>query len=416
MMEKIMTFMNESFSPRVNKITKNPWVSSIQDAVMTILPLILVGSLITIVSLLNSVFSWLPDFSLINTFTFGLLGLFVSFLIPYFIMEKKKLDNKKLIAGSTGLALYLFLLSPVILENGQIQFMLDRFGATGMFLSLIVGLFVGFVLVQFSKFSFFSADSSIPDFIVVWFDTLIPITLIMLTGWLIGVQAKIDFFEVILAIFKPLSNIVQSYPGFVLSVFIPAFLYTFGISGWVMMPVIYPVYLSGLAENAQVVASGGTPSNIAVMETLYAFTSMGGIGTTLPLVIMMFFLGKSMRMKAIGQATIVPSIFNINEPLMFGAPIVFNPFLMIPMWITAIVIPSITYWVLHAGWVSIPTKTFMLWYLPMPISSYLATQDWRAIVLAMILFLVAFIIFFPFFKAYDIQERKKELEVSESEQ
>ena len=285
---------------------------------MTILPLILVGSLITIISLLNNVVLWFPDFSLIHTFTFGLLGIFVAFLIPYFIMEKKKQDNKKLVAGATGLSLYLFLLSPVILEDGKIQFVLDRFGATGMFLSLIVGLFVGFVLFLFSKFSFFSKDSSLPDFIAVWFDTLIPITLIMLSGWLLGVQANIDFFEVILAIFKPLSNIVQTYPGFVLSIFIPAFLYTFGISGWAMIPVVYPVYLSALAENEQVAAAGGDPSNIGVVETLYAFTDMGGIGTTLPLVIMMFFLAKSMRLKAIGRATVVPSIFNINEPLMFG--------------------------------------------------------------------------------------------------
>ncbi|WP_326850501.1 PTS sugar transporter subunit IIC [Bacillus haynesii] len=413
MMDKIMTFMTNSFTPRVNKITKNPWISSIQDSVMTILPLILVGSLITIVSLLNNVVSWFPDVSLINTFTFGLLGIFVAFLIPYFIMEKKKQDNKKLVAGATGLSLYLFLLSPVILEDGKIQFVLDRFGATGMFLSLIVGLFVGFVLFLFSKFSFFSEDSSLPDFIAVWFDTLIPITLIMLSGWLIGVQANIDFFEVVLAIFKPLSNIVQTYPGFVLSIFIPAFLYTFGISGWAMIPVVYPVYLSALAENEQVAAAGGDPSNIGVVETLYAFTDMGGIGTTLPLVIMMFFLAKSMRLKAIGRATFVPSIFNINEPLMFGAPVVFNPFFMIPMWIVSIVIPSITYWALYLGWVSIPSKTFLLWYVPMPISSYLATQDWRAIILAIILFAVAFIIFFPFFKAYDIQEKKKESQLSE---
>lgn len=66
----------------------------------------------------------------------------------------------------------------------------------------------------------------------------------MLSGWLIGVQANIDFFEVILAIFKPLSNIVQTYPGFVLSIFIPAFLYTFGISGWAMIPVVIQLFIS----------------------------------------------------------------------------------------------------------------------------------------------------------------------------
>jgi len=415
-MDKIMAFMTDSFSPKVNKITKNPWISSIQDSVMTLLPLILVGSVITIFSLFNGLFPWLPDFSLINTFTFGLLGLFVSFLIPYFIMEKKKLDNKKLVAGATGLALYLILLSPVILEDGHIQFILDRFGATGMFLSLIVGLFVGFVLVLFSRFSFFSEETSIPDFIVVWFDSLIPIILIMISGWLIAIQGNIDFFDVVLSIFKPLSSILQSYPGFILVSFITAFLYTFGISAWVFMPVIYPVFLSGIAENAQVVASGGEPTNIAVMETLYAFISLGGVGTTLSLALIIFFFSKSMRMKAIGKATIVPSIFNINEPLMFGAPIVFNPFLMIPMWITAFVIPSITYWVLKLGWVSIPSKTFLLWYMPAPISSYLATQDWRAVILAIVLLVISFIIYFPFFKAYDMQEKKKEQELGEFEE
>ena len=97
------------------------------------------------------------------------------------------------------------------------------------------------------------------------------------------------FFDIVLVVFSPLASIVQSYPGFVLSVFIPVFLYTFGISGWVMMPIIYPVYLSGIAANAQAVAAGGKAVNIATIETCYAFSSMGGIGTTLALSVMMVF-------------------------------------------------------------------------------------------------------------------------------
>ncbi|MGH2183020.1 PTS sugar transporter subunit IIC, partial [Enterococcus faecalis] len=84
-----------------------------------------------------------------------------------------------------------------------------------------------------------------------WFNSLLPITFILFVCWLMTIQFRIDFFDIVILIFSPLANIVQSYPGFVLSVFIPVFLYTFGISGWVMMPVIYPVYMGGLTANAE---------------------------------------------------------------------------------------------------------------------------------------------------------------------
>ncbi len=403
-----MAFMTNKFTPVVDKVTKNPWIAAIQEAVMTILPLILVGSLVTVVSLLSNLIPQMPDFSLINSFSFGLIGLLVAYLIPYYVLEKKGIQNKKVISGATSLALYLMLLSPVIAEDGSITFVFSRFGATGMFLSIVIGISVAAVMNLASKKSFFSEDSMMPDFVKTWFDSLIPITLLISIGWIISVPLSIDFFDAVLKVFSPLTSIVQTYPGFVLSVFIPVFLYTFGISGWVMMPVIYPVYLSGLSENAERVAAGLEPTNIALQETLYAFTSMGGLGATLALSVMMLFASRSYRLKAIGRATIVPSIFNINEPLLFGAPVVFNPFLMIPMWIGGIVIPSVVYFVMKLGLVAIPAKTFMLWYVPFPISSYLATQDWRAIIFAFVIFAIAFIIFYPFFKAYDIQELKKE--------
>lgn len=85
-----------------------------------------------------------------------------------------------------------------------------------------------------------------------------------------------------------------------------------------MMPAIYPVYMAGLAENSQAVANGASASNIATQETVYALIWMGGVGTTLSLSIMMLILSKSLQLKAIGKAVIVPSIFNINEPLFLG--------------------------------------------------------------------------------------------------
>ncbi|MBP1046290.1 PTS sugar transporter subunit IIC [Enterococcus sp. BWM-S5] len=416
-MNKIMDFMTNTFAPKVNKVVKNPWVSAIQDSIMAALPLVFVGSLVTVVSLLQNVFKGMPDFSMISTFSFGMFGLVVAFLIPYYLMEKKGHSGQKLISGATALVLFMMLIFPTITAEGEITFILSRFGATGMFLSIITGLFVAFVMNLAAQKSFFDEDTPIPDFVVGWFNSLLPITIVLLIGWLITVQFNIDFFDVVILVFSPLAKIVQSYPGFVLSVFIPIFLYTFGISGWVMMPAIYPVYMAGLAANAEAVAAGGQAVNIATQETCYAFSSMGGVGTTLALSIMMFLLSKSAQLKAIGRAVIVPSIFNINEPLVFGAPIAFNPYLMVPMWINGLLVPSIAYAAMYFGFVNVPSQTFLLWYMPYPITSYLATQDWRAIIVCILIFIVTWLVFLPFFKAYDNSLiKQEELEAMEDGQ
>jgi cellobiose PTS system EIIC component len=134
------------------------------------------------------------------------------------------------------------------------------------------------------------------------------------------------------------------------------------------------------------------------------------MGTTLPLVLMMLFMAKSSQLKAIGKVTIVPSIFNINEPVVFGAPIVFNPILMVPMWLNGLIIPAITYIVLNLGMVTIPARLFQLWYIPPGISSILINSDFRGLILLVVVVVVSWLIWFPFFKVYDLQQFKKEQE------
>ncbi len=138
-----------------------------------------------------------------------------------------------------------------------------------------------------------------------------------------------------------------------------------------------------------------------------AWVWIGGMGTTLTLVVLMLFTAKSKRLKAMGKVTIIPSIFNINEPVVFGAPIAFNPILMIPMWLSGLIIPSITYIFLNTGMVIIPSKVMQLWYLPVGISTYLVNFDFRGLILLCANLLASLIIWYPFFKVYDIQETKK---------
>ena len=404
-MNTFINWMNQNFTPKMNKITRNVWVSSIQEAFMAILPLILVGSLITLISILNNYFSKMPNFSPITTFSFGLISIFIALLVPYFIMEKKKKNDRKIISGLTGLSLFLMLLMPKLTDDGGITFTLERFGGNGMFVALIVGLMVGAFMYLFSKFSFFKGSSSLPDFIIIWFDTIIPITILLLLGWLFTFQMNVDLYNLILMAFEPVTVIAQSFTGFVFISFLGIFFYSFGISAWILYPIIFPIWLEGIQENID-----GVAQNIHTMETLTAWVWIGGMGSTLPLVLMMLFLAKSSQLKAIGKVTLVPSIFNINEPVIFGAPVAFNPILMIPMWLNGLMIPAITYIVLRLDWVTIPERLFQLWYMPVGISSILINSDFRGLILVALVVVVSWLIWFPFFKVYDMQQFKQEQE------
>lgn len=412
-MQKLFDFMNEKFTPIANKISKNTIVSSIQDSIMTILPLILVGSIITVVSLINEVVPNAVQLGKINDFSFGMVGLGVGFLIPYNILEKSKIGNKKLLAGATSLALFLMCIGPEF-KDGSITFVQSRFGATGLVVAMLVGIFVGVVMKFSSRFSFFNRDSGMPDFVIVWFDSLLPILAILGVGFIFTDVLTIDIFNTILNVFKPLSNIVQTFYGFVLINFIQVFLYSFGISPWILTPITYPVYMQAIAQNAEMAALGQAATNIATNESVYALVTMGGLGATLSLSFLLTFLSKSKRLKAIGRATIIPSLFNINEPLIFGTPVAFNPFLMVGFWLNGIIVPALAYLSMSIGFVSIPTKTFLLWYIPYPIQSFLATSgDWKAVIMCLILIVVATVIWFPLFKLYDAQQVKVELEEAE---
>ncbi|MEH7493636.1 PTS sugar transporter subunit IIC [Neobacillus niacini] len=404
-MNTFINWMNQNFTPKMNKITRNVWVSSIQEAIMAILPLILVGSLITLISILNNYFSKMPNFSPITTFSFGLISIFIALLVPYFIMEKKKKNDRKIISGLTGVSLFLMLLVPKLTDDGGITFTLERFGGNGMFVALIVGLLVGASMYLFSKFSFFKGSSSLPDFIIIWFDTIIPITILLLFGWLFTFQMNVDLYDLILKAFEPLTMIAQSFTGFIFITFLGIFFYSFGISPWILYPIIFPIWLEGIQANID-----GAARNIHTMETLTAWVWIGGMGSTLPLVLMMLFLAKSSQLKAISKVTIVPSLFNINEPVIFGAPVAFNPILMIPMWLNGLIIPAITYMALNLDLVTIPERLFQLWYMPVGISSMLINSDFRGLILLAVIVVVSWLIWFPFFKVYDIQQFKKEQE------
>ncbi|WP_332238524.1 PTS sugar transporter subunit IIC [Sporolactobacillus sp. KGMB 08714] len=396
-MQKFMKWMTDVVGPKADAIAQNPWVAGIQDAINRILPMILVGSLITIYNVVRNYINKLPDMSDIRSYTFGLVALFMAFLIPYFIMEHKKHDNMKYIAGLTGLSLFMITVNPQVLKTGYL-YQFDYFGAGGMFVAIIAGLFVAVIMNVFASVSFFKEDSAMPQFIQQWFDALIPIFIVVFVGWLIVIQIKFDLYNSIIALFKPLISVAQTYPGMLLLYLIPTIFFSLGISGWVFTPILTPIALTAITANAAIAAAGGHAVNIFCDEVTFALIALGGRGCTLPLSVMML-RAKSQKLKAIGKTCIGPSILNINEPLVFST-VAWNPMLMIPMWINAVVSVTIVYFTLKVGLVAIPTAVFSLWYTPSFLQGFFVS-GFGGVVLTAVVFAVTWLIWYPFYKIYD---------------
>lgn len=407
MMDQVMNFMTDKVAPKMNRITRNPYISAVQDAILTAMPLIFIGTIGTVLDTIREAFPSFPNCSGFSTFSFNLLSLFLAFLIPSFIMEKKKQRRTRNQAGLAGLSLFMMVICPVI-EDGNFTVSFKALGAGGMIAAIVTGIFVGFVMSSFGKLHLFKEDSAIPDFVTVWFDTLIPILLLLLLGWIVTAVLGLNMLEIITNFFLPLVNFGETFWGFVLINFLTmAFLYSFGISTWVLYSVMSVICLTGIAANEAAVAAGMAASNIHVYEVTWIMT-IGGGGATFALSVMMCFLAKSKRLKLMGKTCFVPSIFNINEPLVYGTPIAFNPILMIPMWLCGFVIPCITWAAFKLQMVPIPTKVFQMWYLPKFIFAYFSTGSFRGAVLAVVLFAVSWIIYWPFFKVFDNQLCREE--------
>ena len=400
-MNGFMHFLNTKFAPGAQKIDNNDWIVTIKNSILEVLPFIFVGSFITLFNIPLNFWKWWPDLAPISSFTFGLVSIFIAFLFPFNLMEHKKLKKQRIIAGLSSVALFLMLANPTWDKSGAVvSYQLSEFGAGGMFVALVVGIYTALIMEAFGRFSFFSEDTSMPDFVIAWFDSMLPITVVVATGWILTYLLHFNFYKLIVDLFSPLANSLNTWWGFTLFLFFTCFIYSMGISGWVLAAVDQPVMLAGIAVNAHQYANGQAVTHIFTSELIYSFPWIGGVGCTLPLVLLMLFACKSRRMKALGKACIAPSIFNINEPVIFGT-VVWNPYLMIPLWINGLVLPLITAFWFKAGLSPIPHSLMQMWYIPFPFVTWIVSPAISSIILLVILFVVGTLVWYPFLKVYD---------------
>lgn len=401
-MKKIIDWMTNVVGPKASAFARNPWIAAIQETMVATMPVMLISSFITIISIINEYVPNFPDFSFISTYTMGLSSIMVAILLPTFILEKLRLPKYKRQAGFMAVALLFAISQAGINDEGLFGIWSDRVNASGMFVAIVSGLFVAYIMKLFSKRSLFKKDTQMPKFLVDSFDSMAPIVVIMVVAYVLCYVLKLDVYNIISMLLSPLLTIAQSLFGITLIMFLMAFFYSFGLSPWLLTPIYYTVGMDAIAKNAAAIAAGGKATLILSNETLGGWIWLGGTGCTLTLCILFLAVCKSAKLKGLGKSCIIPGIFNINEPIVFGS-VVFNPLLMIPMWINPIVVTVITYLTMRAGWVTIPSQSFLLWYMPIPIQTYLTNHDFRGVILVLLLLVLTTVIWYPFVKAYDKQ-------------
>lgn len=407
-MKTFMKWLSESFAPKMNKLFSKPWLAAVSSCMQKIIPFILTGSLIYFYNVFKSFFPVLPDLSPILNFSFGLITMIVAFMMANQCMEKLNMPFYVTNAGITSICVLLMMVMPVGEKADSISALLGNMGPTGIAVGIVAGLFVSIIFYLWGKLRFLK-DSSIPDFVTGWINTIVPnvlclgITMIVINIW------HINMFDVILAAFMPIAKIGQTLPGFILICLVPAFFYTMGVSSWLFGAVTTPIFMAGIQANIDTVAAGEAATNIVTSESVFtlAFITMGGMCATLGLNVWMCF-SKSKQLKTLGRVFLAPSIFNINEPVMFGAPVVFNPLLMLPAWINSIIGPIYVWILMSTGLLHIPTKMIQVGQIPAPFCSVMITEDMRAVLWWVILFVIYMAVWYPFFKAYEKEKLAEE--------
>jgi cellobiose-specific phosphotransferase system component IIC len=203
----------------------------------------------------------------------------------------------------------------------------------------------------------------------------------------------------IAAAMHPIANLGDTYLALVAIVLVETLLWTAGVHGpAVLAAIVTPVYLTMQMQNTHAFTVHA-PLPYVVVVSLFLFVFPGGAGATLPLAGLLA-LSRVPRLRRVGRATFLPAIFNLNEPLLFAAPVVFNPHLVLPFVGAPVVLATVTYVAVATGLVS-RAAFYVPSSVPTLVSTYVATQDLRAIALAALNIALATVIYYPFVRAYE---------------
>nr|OTN84409.1 PTS system, cellobiose-specific IIC component [Enterococcus sp. 7F3_DIV0205] len=429
-MKKFTEFIEEHLAGPMAKLANQRHLRAIRDGIIATLPLIIIGSFFLIIA-----FPPLPaDWGITQFLTSNAATILLPYRMTMYIMtlyatfgigaSLSKTYNLDVISGGI-LSTIAFLLTfvPVNIPAealdaaGTAGFVLPmaNLGGGGMFVGIITSILAVEIyrITDKSKFKI-TMPEQVPPAVARSFETLTPTLIVILGISTLTYFIGFDWHSTISKIVSPLVSAADTLPSVLLLIFLITFFWSFGIHGVsIVGSLARPLWLQLLDGNTAAMAAGKELPNIAAEPFYQWFIWIGGSGCTIGLALLLAFKTKSQFASKLGKATLAPAIFNINEPLIFGTPIVLNPILIIPFILTPMVTATIAWFATQLGLVNRVIFTAP-WTLPGPIGAYLATGgDWRAAALSIVLIIVSVIIYYPFVMIYDNNELEKEHAIAE---
>ena len=429
-MSKAIEILEEKLVPVAAWIAENKYVNGIRRAFIMMMPLLMIGSLFLMItafplpayqrgmaSLLGE--NWKDIFDIPVSATFNLIALFVSFLVAQQLAKQFELDS--IAVGLLSLASFL-ILTPLgnTSEFGQV-ITFTWLGSKGMFVAMVIGVVTVKIFHFFVKRDILvKMPDGVPPEVIKSFEALIPGTVILATALLLRVGMEHtsygtihDFVYKMLAL--PLRALGTSYIGSILTVFAISILWSVGInSGSMVNGFVRPFWLENQAENIAALQAG-QPLPHVITEQFFDMIWMGGAGVTLSLLLAIVIFAKSKHIKSVGAIGIVPGIFNINEPVLFGLPIILNPIMLIPFNIVPIVMVTTQYIAMNIGLVSKPLGVAFPWPTPAIISGFITVGDLTGSLMQLANLIIGAMIYLPFLRIIDKASKKEEDEMERLE-
>ena len=410
MLEKLSTFLDEKLSTPMAKLAEQRHLRAVRDGIISTLPLIIVGSLFLIIALFpfpegTAIKTWLSANSgtilLPYRMTMYIMSLYAAWGIGYSLSRSYNLDG--VTGGTLAATSFLLTLVPQTVEGMGWAMPMANLGGGGMFVAILSSIFAVEVL-RFTKTKniVIKMPEQVPASVSRSFEALTPAAIIIIFFAVFTYFLGIDWHGIIGKLVSPLVSATDTLPSAIFISTLIGFFWSFGIHGMsIVGSLARPLWLTLLDNNSAAVAAGQAAPHIFPEQFFQGFVMIGGAGATLGLAILLALRAKSQYGKMLGKTTVIPAIFNINEPIMFGAPIVLNPILIIPF-ILAPIINIIIAWaatnfgLVPAMYIAAP------WTLPAPLFAFMATGgSWQAAILGFVLIFVSVLVYYPFFKMYD---------------
>lgn len=398
-MDNFMEFFQKNIVPPMVKMGNQRHLRAIRSGLYLTIPFIIIGSFFLIVANLpfegwsDYLGDFAPKLGAPVGVTFGILAVIAAIGIGYNMAKEYQLDP---ISGGV-IALVGFMVTQVTPEY---KLVVENFGSSGLFTAIVISL------LSIEVFRFFVAKNiiiqlpeGVPPAVFNSFASLIPGAVVVILVWIIRVVLGFDITQFLAVVFSPLVFALNTLPGILFFEFLVCLLWTVGIHGDnVVGSIAEPIFLQYLAANTVAYMAHQPIPYITGYGFHSLFVAIGGSGATIALVMLMI-RSRDKTYKALGKLALPSAIFEINEPVIFGFPIVLNPTMMIPFILTPMVLCTGTYVLMDLNILARPVAV-VPWTMVPIIGPFLVTGgDVKAGLWSAVSIIISMIIYYPFFKS-----------------